>query len=78
MSENVTCKVLSYIMFRSVVLLISYARTNMHTCTHELSVALVQGMSCTGNFELIFNAIYFYSCLVSNDGCQAGQQNLLK
>lgn len=78
MSENVICKVLFYIMFRSVVLFTSYAHTNLHTCTHELPVALVPGMSYTGNFELTFNAFCFYSCLVSSDGCQAGQQNLLK
>lgn len=78
MSKNVICKVMFYIMFRSVVLFTSYAHTNQHTCTYELPVALVHGMSRTVDFELTFNAFCFYSCLVSNDGCQAEQQNLLK
>jgi hypothetical protein len=78
MLENVICKVLFYIMFRSVVLFNSYVHTNLHKCTHELPVALLHGMSCIGDFKLLFNAFYCYSCLVSKAGHQAEQKKCVK
>jgi hypothetical protein len=65
----------SVLKYGFIFLIRTYKPTHMHPLAADCACARI--IMHLRFFKHIFKT-YFHSCLVSNGGCQAGQQNLLK